>query len=119
MAINDTRMMAKSVQQRWPMSSAVRDVVIQKLIQVMASKESSPREITAAARALMSAEKQNQEDEHAKIDEFRTRVLAIAERCGINIDLHGASQEADSRPEASNRIDLEPDGDEPRQRRDA
>ena len=84
-------MMAKAVEQRWPMSDGIRRGIIARLIQVMASKDSSPREITAAARALMSAEKQNQEDEHKVVDvvisERNHRLDAIAADLGIDQSL--------------------------------
>jgi len=88
MPIRDTRMMAKAVEQRWPMSAGIRRGIITKLIQVMTSPDSSPREITSAAKALMAAEKQNQEDEHKVVDvvisERNHRLDAIAADLGID-----------------------------------
>jgi len=94
--VRDTRLLARSVTQRWPMSPEIRKMVVAKLLKVMTSGEASPREITSAAKALMSAEKQNQEDEHKLIDvsiEERDIALdAIASDLGITIDLIADAQ---------------------------
>ena len=68
MGIRDTRMMAKALTQRWPIKPEYREAIIRKLIQVVANPQSKPREVTAAARALLAAEAQNQSDEHKVID---------------------------------------------------
>ncbi len=84
MAIRDTRMMAKALEQRWPIKPEYREAIVRKLVQIIANPSSSPREVTAATRALMAAESQNQEDEHKALSDFRQRIIDIAERCGIN-----------------------------------
>jgi hypothetical protein len=89
MAIKDTRMMVKAVEQRWPMSPEYREAVIRRLIRIVADPKSSNREATAAARALMAAEQQNQSDEHKVVDVRVTtrndRLPAIAADLGIEI----------------------------------
>ena len=84
-------MMAKAVEQRWPMSTAKRTAIINTLMNILVSTNSSTREKTAAARALMSAEKQNQEDEHKVVDvvisERNHRLDAIAADLGIDQSL--------------------------------
>jgi len=89
--IRDTRLMAKAVEQRWPMTAGIRRGIITKLIQVMASPDSSPREVTSAAKALMAAEKQNQEDEHKVVDVALIRhgdeLSAIAAELGVSFNL--------------------------------
>lgn len=88
--------MAKALTQRWPVSPEIRRMIVGRLIKVMADPQASPREITSAAKALMSAEKQNQEDEHKLIDvsiEERDVALdAIASDLGITIDLIADAQ---------------------------
>ncbi len=84
MAIRDTRMMARALQQRWPIKPEYREAIVRRLVQVVANPNSSPREVTAAAKALMAAEVQNQKDEHQRLDDFRQRIISIAERCGID-----------------------------------
>jgi len=49
--------------ERWPISPQVRQAIINRLLKVMADPSSSKREIVSAAKALMAAEKQNQEDQ--------------------------------------------------------
>jgi hypothetical protein len=107
MPIRDTRMMARAVTQRWPISDKVRKAIVGRLVQVVADPESSPREVTAAAKALISAESQNQADEHKVIDignqHNRDRIADVIARLGINPALvfDGQSNEA---------IDVESDG---------
>jgi hypothetical protein len=101
MAIKDTRMMVKAVEQRWPMSPEYREAVIRRLIRIVADPKSSNREATAAARALMAAEQQNQSDEHKVVDvRVTTRhdeISAIAADLGIAPSLiESLSGEADT-----------------------
>jgi len=84
-------MMARAVEQRWPMSAKNRDAIVKVLLNILVSSDSSPREKTSAAKALMAAEKQNQEDEHKVVDvvisERNHRLDAIAADLGIEQDL--------------------------------
>ena len=88
--------MAKALTQRWPMSPDIRRMVVGRLIKVMSDPQASPREITSAAKALMSAEKQNQEDEHKLVDvsiESRNIALdAIARDLGVEVALIEAAE---------------------------
>jgi len=89
MPIRDTRMMARALTQRWPIKPEIREAVVRRLLRVIADPQSSPREVTAAARALMSAEAQNQSDEHKVLDvEHATardnQLSAIAADLGID-----------------------------------
>jgi hypothetical protein len=115
MAIKDTRMMVKAVEQRWPMSPEYREAVIRRLIRIVADPKSSNREATAAARALMAAEQQNQSDEHKVVDvQLVTRndnLDAIAAELGVEANMleHAARQgdvasagaEVSSKPDAA------------------
>lgn len=97
MPIRDTRMMAKALEQRWPINENARKAIISRLLRIVADPQSSPREVTAASKALMAAESQNQKDEHLQLDEFKQRILAIAERCGIDRTVLGIGQKASVR----------------------
>lgn len=63
---------------------------------MVANPKSSAREVASAAKALMAAEKQNQEDEHKLVDmriEDRNHTLdAIAADLGIEIGIVEAAQ---------------------------
>lgn len=65
---------------------------------MLADPASSAREVTAAAKALISAESQNQSDEHKVVDiELRTehdRLDAIAADLGIEVDFIEATARA-------------------------
>jgi hypothetical protein len=67
-------------------------------MKVIADPASSPREVTAAAKALLAAEQQNQSDEHKLIDvSVATRhdeLDAIAADLGIEIGLVEAADRA-------------------------
>ena len=69
-------------------------------MRVLADPASSPREVTAAAKALIAAESQNQSDEHKVVDiELRAehdRLDAIAADLGIEIDFIEAAARASS-----------------------
>ena len=88
MPTRDTRLDARAIEQRWPMSAEVRKAVIGRLVKVLADPESKRREVIAAAKALMSAEQQNQSDEHKVIDvqlQFsHDRLSQIADELGID-----------------------------------
>jgi NAD kinase len=88
MAVRETRMMARALTQRWPVSPEYRTIIVKQLMKVIADPQSSPREKTAAAKALISAEKQNQDDEHKVIDievgRRHAELDRIAEQLGID-----------------------------------
>ena len=96
MSVQDTRLMARALTQRWPVTPEYRGIIVRKLMKVIADPASSPREVTAAAKALLAAESQNQSDEHKLIDvSVATRhdeLDAIAADLGIEI---GAIEAAD------------------------
>lgn len=60
--------MARALEQRWPINDTARKAIIGRLLRVIADPESSTREVTAASRAILSAEAQNQADEHKLVD---------------------------------------------------
>lgn len=81
--------MARALTQRWPIKPEYREAIVRRLLRVIADPQSSPREVTAAARALMSAESQNQSDEHKVLDVEHatardTQLSAIAADLGID-----------------------------------
>lgn len=106
--------MAKALKQRWPISDEYRSAIVQRMIRIVASPQSTAREATAAAKALMSAEFQNQQDEHKVVDvrlaTRHDRLAGIAAGLGIDIsviedaeraasgDLGGATDEDDTPP---------------------
>jgi len=101
MPIRDTRMIQRAFEQRWKMDPGQRAAVVARLLGVIANRNSSPREVTAAAKALLAAEAQNQADEHKAIDvrisTRHDRLDAIAADLGIEIGLiEAATREADS-----------------------
>jgi len=61
-------MIQKALEQRWPIKPEYRDALVKRLLRIVADPQSSPREVTSAAKALMAAERQNQDDEHKVID---------------------------------------------------
>lgn len=91
MSVRDTRMIARAVMQRWPIKPEYRAALVNKLMKVIADPNSSAREVTAAARALLSAESQNQSDEHKVVDvatqQRNAELAAIAADLGVTIDL--------------------------------
>ena len=78
-------MIQKAFEQRWPIKPEYREVLVKRLIKVIASPDSTNREATAAAKALIAAESQNQKDEQTTVlQSDRNRFLEIAQRLGIS-----------------------------------
>ena len=82
---------AKAIIQRWPIKQEYRQAIIARLVKIVADPKSSPREVTAASKALLAAEGQNQTDEHKIVDvELQRRNLeldTIAAELGIEKSL--------------------------------
>lgn len=57
--IRDTRLIQRAIRQRWPIPDDKRQALIDRQIEIATSKETEPREATAAFKAVMEAEKQN------------------------------------------------------------
>src|SRR4051794_40910161 len=81
----DTRLVERALRERWPIPSALRGPLIERLASIVQDPEASPREATAAARAILSASKINLDSigvaiktiEHA---ELAARIDALEER---------------------------------------
>ena len=99
--IRDTRMMSRAIVQRWPMSEEVRRQVLEKLAEIVIDPESKNREVIAAAKALMSAEAQNQSDEHKVLDvqlqHSNDRLSQIASELGIDASVIYDAERASGR----------------------
>ena len=91
----DALLMGRAIKERWPIAQEYREAIIKRLVTIAVDKQSTRREATAAARALMYAEAQNQSDQHHEagkvvhhdhvvtVDARRTRLLGIAQRLGL------------------------------------
>lgn len=76
---------------RWEMTPEYKDAILRRLMRIVIDPASSNREATAACKALMNAEKQNQDDDKSEsidgvIEQSRNRFLALANRLGIRQD---------------------------------
>jgi len=116
--IRDTRLWEKALRERWPIPEAMRGVIVKTLAKILIDPESSNREKTAAARALMHAdaqniemEKMNQADEH----EQRARLVEIAKHIGFSEIASLASSAGIEIAEPSEREVLEDRGERLRQ----
>lgn len=94
----DDRLIIQAIEQRWNIPKEFKAGMIRRLMQIIADPTSSNREVTAASRAIISAESQNQtdahkDDERATIDEGRNRFLEIANRLGIRTNLEPVAEE--------------------------
>jgi len=88
--------MARAVCQRWPMTPEMRQEVLERLCRIVRDPVASPREVTSAAKAIMSAEAQNQADEHKAVDVSlraeHDRLDAIARDLGLDVGLIEAAE---------------------------
>lgn len=87
----------RAIQQRWPIKPEDREAIVKRLTEITKDDNASRRERISAAKALMFAEAQNQTDEQqqegttvhhehdhvVRVDAGRSRLLAIADRCGV------------------------------------
>jgi len=81
----DTRLVERAVRERWPIPKALRGPLIERLAGIVQDPEASPREATAAARAILTASKINLDGIAATIkarehDELTARLDALEER---------------------------------------
>ena len=93
MGIRDTRMMARALRERWPIDDRQRELMMRVLMQIAADPSNSPRERTSAIKALISADRNNIEQEKiAQIDEHHSekmqgeqldRIAIAAQRLGL------------------------------------
>jgi hypothetical protein len=84
--MHDTRLMERAIRESWPIPDDLRPTLVRRLAYIMTSDNSSPREITSAAKALLSASKTNldainvaiQADTHetlkSRLDELEKRL---------------------------------------------
>ncbi len=54
--MEEVRLYELALKRQWPIPQVVRDRVVKRLREVINDKNSSPREVTAACRALISAD---------------------------------------------------------------
>ena len=94
MAQNDLQMQLNAIRQRWPISGKMREAIVERLLRIIADKESSKREQLIAIKTLMTAEAQNQSDEHtAAVQSDRNRFLEVARQLGIEADFRLVTEE--------------------------
>jgi hypothetical protein len=81
MTVRQTRLWERALTERWPIPEAMRSVIVKSLGKILLDANSSAREKTAAAKALMAAdslnvqqERMDQADEH----ERRQRMVELA-----------------------------------------
>lgn len=93
MTIEDTRMMARALTERWPITSQQRELMIKVLLSIAANTQHSPRERTSAIKALIAADAVNmaqskivQENQHhherLQSDQL-DRIANAAQRLGL------------------------------------
>jgi regulator of RNase E activity RraB len=93
----DMRMLERAIRHRW-LTDDLKPAALDAIRRGMESGD--PRAEQTAVRNLLAMEAQNQKDEHAKVDEFNERILSIARRCGVNVDLFGFGEETAGGAEA-------------------
>jgi hypothetical protein len=83
----DTRLAERALRERWPIPKAIRGPLIDRLAGIVSNPGASPREATAAARAILAASKINVDLIGATIkarehEELATRVSELEARSG-------------------------------------
>ncbi len=59
--IRDTRLVERALRERWPIPGRIRKPLIERLYEIVEDTGSSPREVTSAAKAILSASELNLE----------------------------------------------------------
>jgi hypothetical protein len=83
--IRDTRLVQRALRERWPIPRAIRKPLIERLNEIVQDVDSSPREVTSAAKAILTASKLNLETITAAIkaeehDEILERLAELERR---------------------------------------
>jgi hypothetical protein len=83
----DTRLVERALRERWPIPKAIRKPLIERLNEIVQDTESSPREVTSAAKAILSASKINLDGIASAIkaqehEELVQRVEELEQRVG-------------------------------------
>ena len=62
-AIRDTRLRERAIKERWPIREDIRPAIMDRMSQIAIDPKSSEREATSATKAILYADKMNQEEE--------------------------------------------------------
>lgn len=88
---SDIQMINRAVAQRWNIDDKYKAGLVHRLLKIIADPSSSDRVVVAAAKAVISMEKQNQDDEHKLVDiriqQNNDRMDVIARELGIDPSL--------------------------------
>ncbi len=79
--IRTTRLLERALRERWPIPRKIRKPLIERLNEIVQDTASSPREVTSAAKAILSASKLNLESLTAtmKIQEHEELIERLEE----------------------------------------
>ena len=100
----EARLIGRAIRSRWPIPDNIKAGVIAELARIATTGEKEASRV-AASRAIIAAEAQNQSDEQSEAEDFRRRVLEIAQRCGVRVDLLGVGEAAGGGPGSCGQAD--------------
>ena len=89
---SEIRLYERAMRMRWNIPDEYKQAVVRRMVAIVADQTTTNREATAAGRVIISAEAQNQTDEHEierteSADESRNRFLEVANRLGIGTNV--------------------------------
>lgn len=73
------------LEKRWPIESEQRRSMIDRLAKIIDDPASSTKDVTDASRALLAAERQNQQDEAKLQSDFTDELIKLAASFGIDV----------------------------------
>lgn len=79
-----------AIKRRYEISDEMKKKILEAVVGIVNSAESSNRDKVAAAKVIIAAEQQNQSDE--KLLNDNARILEFAERIGIREEVEAASK---------------------------
>lgn len=93
---SDTRLIARAIKERWPITPEMRQAVVVQLAKVVVNRNGdvAPREMVAAARALIAADKINLEEQQGPAAENHLHLHSHETRTVIDeLDRHPEFQQ--------------------------
>jgi hypothetical protein len=113
---SDMRDIRRAINERWPIGEQFRSSIVRALLRIIADPTSSKREVIAASRTLIAAEKQNQEDDRddAEADREGNRFLEVARQLGLEVAIEripesGADDDSDAAARSEQHADASRD----------
>lgn len=79
MTVRDTRLLSRALVERWPITEQHRAAIVSVLLRILADPNASNRERISAAKALMTADGNNLQQQQIDLNDEQDRRLRLLE----------------------------------------